>query len=94
MLGQLPTVLAPHVAQQPTQIGQHPPARLGPGEPPSDLGMQRPKPRRPPLDFLDGCCLVGFRHGPLALHHAGAAGTIPAGGREPYLTSCQVRLEY
>jgi hypothetical protein len=75
-------------------VGQHPPAWLGTGEPPRDLGVQLPKPRRPLLDFPDGCCLVSFRHRPLALYHAGAAGTILADGREPYLTSCQVRLEY
>jgi hypothetical protein len=61
MLGQLPTVLATHVAEQPPQIGQHPPAWLGPGEPPRDLGVQRPKPRRPSLDLLDRR-LVGLRH--------------------------------
>ena len=61
MLGQLPAVLATHVAEQPPQIGQHPPAWLGAGEPPRDPGVQRPKPRRPPLDLLESC-LVGLRH--------------------------------
>jgi site-specific DNA recombinase len=66
MLGQLPTVLATHVANQPTQIRQHPPPWLGADEPTRDPGVQRLQPRRPPPYFLDLCCrLVGLRHGPL-----------------------------
>jgi hypothetical protein len=94
VLGQLPAVLTTHIAQQPAQVGQHPPARLSAGEPTRDPGVQRPKPGCPPLDFLDGCRLVGLRHVLLPSTALGAAGTIPAGGQEPYLTSSQVRLEY
>jgi hypothetical protein len=38
VLGQLPAVLATYVAQQPTQIGQHPPTRLRAHEPTRDPG--------------------------------------------------------
>jgi hypothetical protein len=88
MLGQPPTVLTPDRAEQATQVGQHPPARLGPGEPTRDAGVQRLQPSRPRLYFLDVCCrLIGLRHGPSSSLALGAAGTIPAGGREPYLTT-------
>jgi hypothetical protein len=40
VLGQLPAVLAPHAAEQPAQVCQHPPAWLGAGEPPRDAGVQ------------------------------------------------------
>jgi hypothetical protein len=46
------------------------------------------------VGFLDGCRLVGFRHVFLPSTALGAAGTIPAGGQGPYLTSSQERLEY
>jgi hypothetical protein len=85
VLGQLPTVLTPDWANQPTQVRQHPPPWLGPGEAARDPGGQRLQPRRPPPDFLDRCPRpIGLRHGP-GLLAVGAAGTIPAGGREPYL---------
>ena len=91
VLGQLPAVLATHVAEQPAQIGEHAPAWLCAGEPTRDPGVQRPKPRRPPLDLLDSC-LVGLRHVlPPPSRSALPAHLRPA-GREP--TSSQVRLEY
>ena len=91
MLGQLPAVLATHVAEQPLQIGQHPPTWLSAGEPPRDPGVQRPKPRRPPLNLLDSC-LVGLRHVlPPSITLALPAPSRPAGGNP---TSYQVRLEY
>ena len=95
MLGQLPAVLASDRAEQPTQIGQPPPAGLGAGEPTRDPGMQAIQPRRPRPHFLDLWCRpISVRHGPPPSLALGAAGTIPAGGQGPYLTSSQVRLEY
>jgi hypothetical protein len=46
VLGQLPAVLPPHVTQQPAQVGQRPPARLRPGEPSRDPGVQGIQPER------------------------------------------------
>jgi hypothetical protein len=40
VLGQLPAVLARHVAQQAAQVGQRPPARLGADKPLRDPGVQ------------------------------------------------------
>src|SRR5215208_540379 len=85
MLGQLPAVLATHVAYQPTQIRQHPPTRLGAGEPTADPGVQRLQPCRPRLYFLDLYCrLVDFRHVPrppgarrCRRHPGRRAGTLP-----------------
>jgi hypothetical protein len=62
MLGQLPAVLPRHVAQQAAQVGQHPPAWLGPGEPSHDAGVQGVQPGRPGVDFLNVCGLVGLQH--------------------------------
>jgi len=62
VLGQLPAVLPPHVAQQPAQVGQHPPAGLGADEPPRDAGVEGVQPGRPCLDFFDVCRLVGLQH--------------------------------
>ena len=85
VLGQLPTFLPTHVTEQPTQIRQRPPPWLSPSKPWRDPGVQRLQPRRPRLYFLDLCCRpVGVRHGPSPSLALGAAGTIPAGGREPY----------
>jgi hypothetical protein len=39
VLSQLPTVLAADRAEQPTQVGQHPSAWLGAGEPTGDPGV-------------------------------------------------------
>src|SRR5215217_2376794 len=85
MLGQLPTVLACHRAQQPAQIRQHSPAWLGAGEPTGDPGVYRLQPRRPRLDFLDLYRRpIGVRHGPSRLALLDCQ-PIPAGGPEPYL---------
>jgi hypothetical protein len=86
VLCQLPAAFSCHGAQQSAQIGQHPPAWLGPSKPWRDPGVHRLQPRRPRLHFLDLCCRpIGVRHGPSPSLALGAAGTIPAGGREPYL---------
>jgi hypothetical protein len=62
VLGQLPAILPRHIAQQPAQVGQRPSARLGAGEPARDAGVQGNQPRRPRLDFLNVCRLVGLQH--------------------------------
>jgi hypothetical protein len=49
MLGQLPTILALHRAQQALQIGPYPPARLDPAKTRRDLLDQRVQPA-PPID--------------------------------------------
>jgi hypothetical protein len=92
VLGQLPAVLPCHIAEQAAQVGQRSSARLGAGEPSRDPAVQRLQPRRPRLDFLDVCRLVGLQHGSSALHALWTAGRSLAGGRDP--TSSQVRLEY
>jgi hypothetical protein len=86
VLGQLPAVLATRVAQQPTQVRQHPPTRFRPREPTRDPGVQRHQPRCPRPHFLDVCRLVGLRHG--SSHppwRSALPAPCPAGGREPYL---------
>jgi hypothetical protein len=93
VLGQLPAVFPCHGAQQSAQIGQHPPARLGPHEPTRDPGVQAVQPRRPRLHFLDLCCRpIGVRHSPSPSWRSTLpAPSLPAGGNP---TSRQVRLEY
>jgi site-specific DNA recombinase len=94
VLGQLPAILPPHVAQQPAQVGQRPPARLRPGEPSRDAGVQGVQPRRPRLDFLDVCRLVGLQHRSSCPPCAVDCWPIPGpAGRDP-TPSRQVRLEY
>jgi hypothetical protein len=94
VLGQLPAILAAHVANQPTQLRQYPPAGLGAGEPTADLGVQRLQPHRPRLYLLDLCCRpIGVRHGPRPpWRSALPAPSRPAGGNPT--PSSQVRLEY
>jgi hypothetical protein len=82
VLGQLPAVLPRHVAQQPTQIRQHPLAWLGAGEPSRDAGVQGVQPRRPRMDFLNLCRLVGLQHRLLLPSWRVTAGPSPAGGQE------------
>jgi uncharacterized membrane protein len=87
VLGQLPAILAAHVAQQAPQIGQDSSAWLGPNEPWRDPGVEGLQPDRPSTYFLDVCCcLVGLQHGPSRpLWRSWTASPSPAGGREPYL---------
>ena len=93
VLGQLPAVLAAHVAQQAAQVGQRPPAWLGADKPSRDAGVQGVQPGRPCLDFLDVCRLVGLQHRFLLPSMALPAHPRPA-GRNPTPSPKQVRLEY
>ena len=93
MFGQLPTVLTTHVAEQPAQVGQHPPTWLSAGEPSRDTGVQGVQPGRPCLDFLDVCRLVGLQHRFLLPSMALPAHPRPA-GRNRTPSPKQVRLEY
>jgi hypothetical protein len=79
VLGQLPAVLAVHVAEQAAQIGQRPPARLRAGEPSRDPGVQALQPSRPRVDLFDVCHLVGLQHDSV-LHSAVACR--PVSGRQ------------
>src|SRR5215211_4736077 len=72
LFGQPPAVLALDLAQQPSQVGQRPPARLHPPEPPTDALVQLDQPVRPHPDlFLGLLDLVARpRRAPRCLRHA------------------------
>jgi hypothetical protein len=62
VLGQLPAVLAAHVAKESLEVGQRPLARLGASEPSRDPGVQGVQPGRPRPDLFEVCRLVGLQH--------------------------------
>jgi hypothetical protein len=81
MLGQLPAVLASHVAEQTAQVGQRPSARLGAREPARDAGVQGVQPGRPRLtSSMSAASASSTAPSSMVLW---AADPSPAGGREP-----------
>jgi hypothetical protein len=84
VLGQLPAILAPHLAEQATQIRQHPSAWFARANRPPIRVCRASSPAAQARTSSMSAAASLTSGTSLALLALGAAGDIPAGGREPY----------